>query len=264
MGNLRIFRDVSFRSFRVWQRHADLLIETWLLNFLPPLLEPVMYVLAFGFGLGSLVKNVVYLGVPMSYLKFMAPGVIAVAIMFWSYFETTYASFVRMYYQKTFDAMLATPLLVEDVIAGEWLWGATKSVAAGLIMLVVLSGFGLISYPSGLWVIPIAALGGLLFSALGLITTALTPKIDAFNLPIFILIFPMFLFSGTFFPIDVLPRGAMWVAEILPLTHVSFLVRGACLNQPSPHWVASLLYLLVLAIASSGLAIVLMRRRLIR
>jgi lipooligosaccharide transport system permease protein len=264
MSWLGVFRNISWRSLRVWQRNADVLRETWFLNFLPPLLEPVMYVLAFGFGLGSLISSVVYLGVPMTYLHFMAPGVIAVAIMFWSYFETTYASFVRMYYQKTFDAILATPLLVEDVIAGEWLWGATKSVLASVIMLVVLSFFKLVVWPAGLWVIPIAALGGLLFSALGLITTAVCPKIDTFNLPIFILIFPMFLFSGTFFPIDVLPKGAMWVANVLPLTHVSFLIRGACLGQMPPHWILSLIYLGFATVILSGAAILLMRRRLVR
>jgi lipooligosaccharide transport system permease protein len=258
------FGNVSWRSLRVWQRNAEVLLETWFLTFLPPLLEPIFYVLAFGFGLGSLIATVVYLGEPMTYLRFMAPGVIAVAIMFWSYFETTYASFVRMYYQKTFDAILATPLLVEDVIAGEWLWGATKSLLAGSIMLVVLTCFGLVQWPEGLWVLPVAFLGGLLFSALGLITTALCPKIDTFNLPIFIVIFPMFLFSGTFFPIDVLPRGAIWVAKALPLTHVSFLVRGACLGKAPPGWLGSLAYLVAITLVSSGAAVLLMKRRLIR
>ncbi|MFH1262748.1 MAG: ABC transporter permease [Pseudomonadota bacterium] len=256
--------NVSWRSVRVWQRNIEVLRETWLLSFLPPLFEPILYVVAFGFGLGSLIKSVTYLGEPMPYLKFMAPGVIAVAVMFWSYFETTYASFVRMYYQKTFDAILATPLLVEDVIAGEWLWGATKSVLTSAIMLGVLTCFGLVSWPSGIWVLPVAALGGMLFSALGLITTALSPKIDTFNLPIFLLIFPMFLFSGTFFPIDVLPTWAIAAAHTLPLTHVSFLIRGACLGRLPSTWVWDLAYLMAVTPILSGLAIVLMRRRLIK
>ena len=109
---------------------------------------------------------------------------------------------------------------------------------AATIMLVMMGLFGLIVWPWCLLVIPLSIIGGLLFSALGLITTALCPKIDMFNLPIFVLVFPMFLFSGTFFPVDILPIWAFWVALALPLTHVSFLVRGACLGVAPPLWYA--------------------------
>ena len=191
--------NVSLRAWRVWQRDAETYLITWKTNFLPPLLEPVLYILAFGVGMGRLIGNVKYFGAEMPYLTFMVPGIVAVAIMFWAYFETTYSSFIRMYYQKTFEAICTTPLLVEDVIAGEWLWGATKSLLAAVLMLLAVSFFGLLSFPAALWVLPVAVLGGLLFSALGLVTTALSPTIEMFNLPIFVFIFPMFLFSGTFF-----------------------------------------------------------------
>lgn len=257
------FRNISWRAGRVWQRNGDVFRATILVNFIPPMFEPVLYVLAFGFGLGSLVKNVDYQGETIPYLQFMVPGVVAVAIMFQAYFETTYASFVRMYYQRTFDAITATPLLVEDVIAGEWLWGATKSLAAATIMLGMLAAFGLLSWPWAFAVLPLALVGGLLFAALGLVTTALVPQIESFNLAIFLLIFPMFLFSGTFFPIDILPGWAMRIAQALPLTHVAYLVRGACLGRMPPHLAASLVYVVGMTIGASGLAVVLMRRRLV-
>jgi lipooligosaccharide transport system permease protein len=259
-----VFSNVSPRALRVWQRNADVFRTTILVNFIPPLLEPILYILAFGFGLGSLVKTVPYQGRQISYLTFMAPGVISVAVMFWSYFETTYASFVRMYYQRTFDGIMATPLLVEDVIAGEWIWGATKSLMACTIMLGGISLFGLAHWPSAVFVIPLAALGGLLFSALGLITTSLAPQIDQFNLPTFIIIFPMFLFSGTFFPIDVLPPWAIGVAWALPLTHISSLIRGACLGEMPPHVLAGVGYLIAMTLVSMAVALVLMRRRLVK
>jgi lipooligosaccharide transport system permease protein len=259
-----VFANVSPRALRVWQRNADVFRTTILVNFIPPLLEPVLYILAFGFGLGSLVKTVPYQGREISYLTFMAPGVISVAVMFWSYFETTYASFVRMYYQRTFEGIMATPLLVEDVIAGEWIWGATKSLMACTIMLGGISLFGLAHWPSAVFVIPLAALGGLLFSALGLITTSLAPQIDQFNLPTFIIIFPMFLFSGTFFPIDVLPPWAIGVAWALPLTHISSLIRGACLGEMPPHVLAGAGYLIAMTLVSMAVALVLMRRRLVK
>lgn len=255
---------VSSRSWRVWQRDFDVYRTTWLVNFLPPLLEPVLYVLSFGIGMGSLIGVVVYEDRELPYLRFMVPGVISVAVMFWAYFETTYSSFVRMYYQRTFDAILATPLLIEDVIAGEWLWGATKSVIASTVMLAIMGIFGLVEFPLALTVPLLGALGGLLFAALGLITTAVCPKIDTFNVPNFLFIFPMFLFSGTFFPLDVLPDWARIVAWALPLTHVSYLVRGACLGTLSPEGWPSLAYLALVTPVAFATAMTLMRRRMVR
>jgi len=255
---------ISRRLFHVWRRNADVWRTTWKINFLPPLLEPVYYILAFGLGMGSMVGFVTYQDAEIPYLRFMVPGVLAVAIMFWAYFENTYSTFVRMYFQGTFNALMATPLLVEDIIAGEWLWGATKALIATTIMLLMTSTFGLIEWPSGLWVLPVAALGGLLFAAIGLITTAITPGIEVFNVPMFLVVFPMFLFSGTFFPIDILPTWAFWIAMVLPLTHVSFLVRGACLGVAPPFWGWSLVYLVAFTIAATLAAIVLMRRRLVK
>lgn len=257
-------RRISPRAWHVWRRDLDVFFTTWKTNFLPPILEPVYYVLAFGFGMGGMVGDLTYQGQTVSYLKFMGPGVIALAILFWAYFETTYSSFVRMYYQKTFDAIIATPLLVEDVIAGEWYWGATKSLMAGAIVLVMLSLFGLVTYPSGLLVLPLSVLGGLLFSAQGLMTTAVVPKIDSFNVTTFLFVFPMFLFSGTFFPIEVLPRWAFWIAEVLPLTHISNLARGACLGIMPSHVAVSVIYLLVLTAVSSYLAFRWMTKRLVK
>lgn len=260
----QVFANVSPRALRVWQRDADVFKSTILVNFIPPLFEPVLYILAFGFGLGRLVGEVSYLGRDIPYLQFMVPGVVAVAVMFWSYFETTYSSFVRMYYQRTFDAIVATPLLVEDVIVGEWLWGTTKAVMASTLMLIMISFFGFLQFPNALLVIPIALLGGLLFAALGLITTALVPQIDSFNIATFILIFPMFLFSGTFFPIDILPSWAVKIAWVLPLTHISFLLRGACLGFMPAHWGWNLAYILAITPAAAALALVLMKRRLVK
>lgn len=260
----RVFGNISFRSLRVWQRDADVFRATILVNFIPPMLEPVLYIVAFGFGMGALVKTVPYQGQTVDYLPFIVPGVIAIAVMFQAYFETTYSSFVRMYYQRTFDAMLATPLLVEDVIIGEWLWGATKSIMAGTIMLGMVTLFGQVHWPTGFWVIPLALLGGLLFSGLGLITTALVPQIDQFNLSTFIVIFPMFLFSGTFFPLDILPSWAVKLAWVLPLTHVSSLLRGACLGIRPQYVAGSLAYLVLFTLVAAGLAVLLMRRRLVK
>ena len=259
-----ILANVSLRAFRVWQRDLDVYLTNWKTEFLPPLTEPVLYVFAFGFGLGSLIHKIQYEGRELTYLRFMAPGIVAVAIMFWSYFETTYSSFVRMYYQRTFDAILATPLLVEDVILGELLWGATKAVIASSIMLGVLTALGLVAWPAGLWVLPLSVIAGVLFSSLGLIITSVTKNISSFNLPMFLMIMPMFMFSGTFFPVSILPRWALAIAWCLPLTHVSYLVRAAVLGWPRGQIWISVLYVTVLALALAAISLRLMKRRLIQ
>jgi len=264
MSIVATLRNVSPRAWRVWQRNLDVYRATWIVNLLPPLLEPILYVLAFGLGMGRLIGTIDYLGHTLPYLRFMVPGVIAVTIMFWSFFETTYASFVRMYYQRTFDAIMATPLLVEDVIVGEWLWGASKSVMAGSLVLLVMALFGQVTMPLGLLVIGLTVLGGLLFASLGLVCTAITPNIDTFNVPMFVIIFPMFLFSGTFFPIDILPGWAMAVALALPLTHVSALARGATTGILPDFWGWSLAYLALVTMVTGVAALVLMKRRLVK
>jgi lipooligosaccharide transport system permease protein len=256
--------SISKRFWRVWQRNFTVYQKIWKISFIPPLFEPLFYLLAFGIGFGTLVGKLTYQGTQVSYLSFIAPALIAVNIMNNSFFENTYASFVRMYHQKTFDAMLATPLSIDEIITGEILWGATKSVIGTAIMLAVISLFGLIKYPSGLLIIPLAFLGGIAFGALGMYFTGITPTIDMFNLPIFLFVTPMFLFSGTFFPIENLPAWAQVVAQFLPLTHLVNLVRSLSFGSFNPALLWSAAYLLLFFLVFFPLALIKMRRRLIK
>src|SRR5512137_1195298 len=221
---------ISRRFFRVWQRNFTVYQQNWKISFVPPLLEPLFYLLAFGVGLSALVGTIHYQGSQISYIAFIAPALIAINIMNNAFFENTYASFVRMYYQKTFDAMMATPLSLQEIITGEIVWGATKSVIATVIMLAVISLFGLIRYPEGLLIIPLAFVGGIAFGSIGMIFTAMVGNIELFNLPVFLFITPMFLFSGTFFPLETLPMWAQHVALLLPLTHIVNLTRSLSLG----------------------------------
>ena len=253
----------SRRTLRVWQRNFDVYRLNWKISFIPPLLEPVFYILAFGVGLAVMVGDFEVQGRTLGYTSFIAPALVAVAVMYNAFFETTYNSFVRMYYQKTFDALLATPLNLEEIILGELLWAATKGLIATLLMGLMLSLFGLFSYPGALLLPLLAVLGGLFFAALGMICTALVPTIEMFNLPIFLGITPMFLFSGTFFPLQNLPGWAQVVAQFLPLTHLVALVRGCALELWTPALWGSLLYLAVATLILVPLAIALMVRRII-
>ena len=256
--------SLSRRFIRVWQRNLRVYRKSWKISFIPPLLEPLFYLLAFGVGLSSLVGSVRYGGSEISYVRFIAPGLIAISIMYNAFFETTYTSYVRMYYQKTFDAMMATPLSLEEIITGEIVWGATKSLVAATIMLGVISTFGLLNYPGCLLILPLAFLGGIAFASIGMVFTGMVANIEMFNLPVFLFVTPMFLFSGTFFPVENLPGWAQFLASLLPLTHLSTLTRTLAQGELPLSLLWNVGYLLLFSLIFFSLALVKMHKRLIK
>jgi lipooligosaccharide transport system permease protein len=254
----------SWRFLRVWERNLVVYQKIWKVNFITPLLEPLFYIMAFGLGFSGLIGTVRYAGLALSYTAFIAPALIATAVMWNAFFETTYGSFVRMYYQKTFDGMLSTPLSLEEIIIAEIVWSATKAVGAAAVMLLVLGVLGYVRFPLGLLLIPVALLGGLAFGAVGMFFTGIVPTIDMFNLPIFLFVTPMFLFSGTFFPISNLPLWVQPVALVFPLYHLTELARCFSLGARETPPVLSILYLLLFFMIFAVLALRAMRRRLIK
>ncbi|MFH0877782.1 MAG: ABC transporter permease [Candidatus Omnitrophota bacterium] len=260
----QILKNISWRAWRVWQRNFDVYLATWKVNFIPPLLEPLLYLFAFGIGLGGLVKDLAFQGSHISYLKFIAPGLIATAIMNHGFFETTYASFVRMYFQKTFDAILSTPLTIEDVVFGEVLWGATKALFAGTIMFVVTLGFGLLTLPLAFWILPLSFCAGMAFSAMGMCFTGLVKNIEMFNFPVFLFVTPMFLFSGTFFPLTSLPVWAQKLAWALPLTYLVSSTRALAFGIFDVRVIFQICVLAVLAVVLTMTSIALMKNRLMK
>lgn len=259
-----ILKNISWRAWRVWQRNFDVYKATWKVNFIPPLLEPLLYLVAFGVGLGNLVHDVAYEGVTISYLKFIAPGLVATAIMNHGFFETTYASFVRMYFQRTYDAILSTPLMLEDVILGEIAWGATKALLAATFMVVIAGVWGLFSWKECLVMLPISFLVGMTFSSLGMCFTAIVRDIEMFNFPVFLFITPMFLFSGVFFPIASLPPWAQYAAQVMPLTFLVSVLRGLSLGHFHLAQMFELLWLAALAFLCTFLSIAMMKKRILK
>lgn len=259
-----LLKNISWRSIRVWQRNFDVYLATWKVNFIPPLLEPLLYLLAFGLGLGKMIAFVPFMGEAVPYLKFIAPGLIATASMNHGFFETTYASFVRMYFQKTFDAILSTPLSIEDIVVGELLWGVTKSFFAACVIFLVCVSFGLLTFPQSLWMFPILIAGGLIFSGMGMCFTGVVKNIEMFNFPVFLLVTPMFLFAGVFFPLESLPVWAQKVAWALPLTFLVSSLRSLALGHGTVLVAAQALILFVFGLFFSLLGVVLMKKRLVQ
>jgi lipooligosaccharide transport system permease protein len=257
-------KDISLRFRYIWFRNLVTYRHIWKVNFMVPLLEPAFYILAFGLGFSGLVGRVNYAGLQLEYTRFMAPALVATACMWNSFFETTYASFVRMYYQNTFAGILATPLSVEEIITAEIVWAASKAMAAVALMLAVLIPIGYAEFPGALLCIPLAFLGGLAFAAIGMFFTGMIPTIDMFNLPIFLFITPMFLFSGTFFPVSGIPDWARVFSLVFPLYHLVELTRYLCIGAIESNPFFNLAYLLLFTVIFGYLALGAMKRRLIK
>jgi lipooligosaccharide transport system permease protein len=256
--------DISLRFRHVWYRNLITYRRIWKVNFLVPLLEPGFYILAFGLGFSGLIGKVSYAGLELEYTRFMAPALVATACMWNSFFETTYTSFVRMYYQKTFDGILGTPMSVEEIIVAEIVWAASKAMAAVAVMLVVLIPIGYANFPGALLCIPLAFLGGLAFASIGMYFTGKVPSIDMFNLPIFLFLTPMFLFSGTFFPVSGIPDWAGVFSLVFPLYHLVELTRYFCIGAMEANPLFNLAYLLLFTMIFGYLSLGAMKRRLIK
>lgn len=261
--NLSFVKNISPRLFHMWSRNGEVFIRTWFVSIIPPLLEPVFYYLAFGLGMGGMMGTLNYAGSAFAYKLYLAPAIAAIAIMNYAFFECAYSAFVRIIYQKTYDALTATPLSLEDVVAGEIVWGATRAVTACLIIIGILQFFAPMHW-QGLGIILLASfLGGLFFAALGMVFTGLLPSIDMFNYPVFLLITPMMLLSGTFFPMETFGKTISFISEFFPLTHVVRLVRNPYLGITTGREIFSLAYLLIMTPITAVIAIALVRRKII-
>src|SRR5918995_3711228 len=206
----------------VWRRNARVFAKLWKGALWPQFLDPLFYLVALGFGLGTYVARIN--GVP--YEDFIAPGLIASAAMWSASFETTYNVYLRMNETKLYDAVLATPVEVQDLVAGDLAWSASRAAVYGTSFLVIVTAFGLVS---SWWaiVIPLfVVLGGLCFSVVGYTFTALIPKIDLYSYFFTLGITPMFLFSGIFFPFNELPGWVEVIAWFMPLYHLVEITRG--------------------------------------
>lgn len=228
--------------YSVWWRHFQVYRSTWLVNVLPPLSEPLVYLLAFGYGLTPLVGEVEYLGQSISYARFIAPGMIAVGVLFQSFFEGAYGSFIRLNFQKTWQALLTAPLSFTDVFLGDWFWATTKGTIAGVLTGLVAVIANLYELPQLLFSLPLIVLGSLLFGAFGLLVTGVVRKVDQVNVPIFLAVIPMFTLCGTYFPRSTLPPLLGAFAGILPLASLVDLLRWP-LGLPA-WWPLLLLWLI--------------------
>jgi len=249
---------LGYGALAVWRRNVlvwrKLIGPALLMNFG----EPALYLLGLGFGLGHFVGD---MG-GMSYLAFLASGIVASSAMTTSSFEGMYSVFTRMVPQRTYEAILATPLEVDDILAGEMLWCATKSLLSGIAILIVAFALGVTGGWQALLALPVVFLIGLTFAGPALIMTALSRSYDFFNYYFVLVITPLLLVSGVFYPIDTLPDAMQTVVQLLPLTHAIALVRPLVTGGAVHDVLLHLGVLLAYAVVSYHFAVRLVRRRL--
>ncbi len=251
----------TWRAVRVWERNLAVFRKYSLPSLVGPSIgEPVLYLLGLGFGLGTLVGTVG----GQRYVDFVAPGMVMSSAMFAAAYECTYGAYVRMVHQKTYEAIITTPLSLEDVVAGDLLWGASKATFNGTVMLLVVAAFGLTRSPWALAVPVVVALLALLFAALSLVVSALAKSFEFFNYYLTLVVTPMFLFCGVFFPLESLPPWAQGLARVLPLTYAVRATRALMQGHPSPEALLPLVWLVPGILVAFLLAARLVRRRLIR
>ncbi len=240
------------RNLRVWRK---LIGPAVVMNFG----EPTIYLIGLGFGLGHFVGQMD----GMSYLAFLASGILASSAMTTASFEGMYSVFTRMETQRSYDALLATPLEIEDILAGEALWCATKSLFSGIAILLVAFLIGVIDQWQALLALPVVFLAGLCFAGPAMMMSAIAPNYDFFNYYFVLLVTPMFMVCGVFYPISTLPEAMQGAVQVLPLTHLVALTRPLMTAAPLDNLLLHLAVPAAYALAGFYGAVVLMRRRLL-
>jgi lipooligosaccharide transport system permease protein len=248
IGALAIWR----RNILVWRK---LIAPAMLMNFG----EPTLYLLGLGYGLGFFIGQMS----DMPYLTFLASGIIASSAMTTASFEGMYSVYTRMATQNTYEAIMATPLEIDDILAGEMLWCATKSVISSVSILIVATLLGVVASWNALWIIPVVFLTGLCFAGPAIMMTALAANYDFFNYYFVLAVTPMFMLCGVFYPVTTLPETVHTAVQFLPLTHAVALTRplvsGQALNDVLLHLSVLALY----AMIGFYFAVVLVRKRLL-
>ena len=241
------------RNYLVWRKLA-------MASLFGNLADPMIYLFGLGFGLGLMVGRVD----GVSYIAFLAAGTVASSVMMSASFESMYSGFSRMHVQRTWEAIMHTPLTLGDIVLGEIIWGGSKAVLSGAAIMLVASVLGYAQAPTMLLALPVIALAGLAFASLAMVVTALAPSYDFFMFYQTLVLTPMLLLSGVFFPLAQLPHAVQQAALALPLAHAVELIRAAMLGRPVSQPVLHLAVLAGYACLPFFVCAVLFRRRLMR
>lgn len=233
-----------WRSRRLVERNILVYRHQWII-IVSGAFEPIIYLVAIGLGLGAIIETVPLAnGQVVAYAAFVAPALVATAAMNGAVFETIFNVFFKLNYAKTYDGVLATPMGITEIALGELLWALMRAALYAVAMFVIMLVMGLILSPWGVLMIPSALLVAAAFAAAGLAGTSYLRSVNDFDVPMGLIVMPMFLFSGTFFPIEgVLPDWLVTIIWFTPLYHGINLIRGLSTGILGIGQVWDLLYL---------------------
>ena len=248
-------------TYRVWQRNRDAFLRLWKTELWPPFVEAIMTLVAFGFGLGVYVQRQVE---GQSYLNFLAPGVVMTAVLFVASFECMFGTYIRMKLEKMFDAIIATPISLSEVVGGEVMWAATRAALTGISVLIVLTVFGLVHSWWVLLIPLVAFLSGFMLASMAAIVTSLVPSINSFNYYITLGVIPMQLFSGVFFSVAELPDNIHWLVYFSPFYPAVQLARSLFTAHVGWESLVYTVWIFGFAVIFYTLAVNLMQRRIIK
>lgn len=249
----RRFIPVWRRNYLVWRKY---LFERVLSN----IIEPLITLVAFGYGLGSLLPDVG----GISYLEFLASGSICMSVMYSAKFESLWGAYSRMDTQKTWAAIMNTPSSIDDIVLGEVAWAGSKALVTGIAMLGVIVALGVSQSPVALLALPVVFLSALTFSAMALIVNSLARGYDTLSNYFVVVVTPMVFLSGVFFPLEQLPGWLRAVAQWLPLAAMVDVVRPLILGRWPEHLLRDLALLLGYGVACYYVALILTRKRLLK
>ena len=222
--------------------------------FLSSFFEPIFYLFSVGIGVGALVGGVVTEGgQSVSYRAFVAPGLMAVAAMNGAIFDTTFNFFIKLNYAKSYDAVLATPMGVHDVAAGEVIWALLRGALQAFAFLAVMAAVGLVESPMALLALPAALLIGMAFAGAGLAGATWIRSFVDFDYVALAMI-PLFLFSGVFFPLSRYPDAVASIVQLTPLYQGVALQRALILGEVGPGLLFNVAYLAVMGVVGMRIA----------
>lgn len=213
--------NLSLRSFTVFYRNYMVWLKYYKPGVIGDILEPLLYLAALGFGVGKFIHNID----GISYLKYIVPGIIASSSMYAAAFESTFGAYTRMVTNGIYEAILLTPVGIEDIVLGEVLWGTAKAFMSGMAVLIIGIAFRWTISPFSFFIPVIIILNGILFSSLSLLITSFSPSYDFFSYYFTIVVSTMFLFSGVFYPISSLPYLVKYFVYIMPLYYTVSIIR---------------------------------------
>jgi lipooligosaccharide transport system permease protein len=245
---------VFLRNLLVWRKLA-------LPSLVGNIAEPLMWLVAFGYGMGALVGTVTVGGTPVPYILFLASGSICMSAMQAASFEALYSAFSRMHVQKTWDGIMNAPVNLDDIVLAEMLWAAFKSLFTVTAILGVMLALGISYSPKLLVAWPVLLGVGITFSCIALIFNALATGYDFFTYYFTLFLTPMMFLSGIFFPLEQLPVVVRAISEWLPLTNAVGLVRPLFMDQWPDHALRHAAVLAAYAVTGFWVALALTRKR---